>query len=362
VKLTIKRTALLGAMYKAAAIADGRSTIPILQHAALTAQDGVLTIRASNMDIEIVCKAKADVHEDGETTVQGARLYDIARASAEGSEISMTLGETRLAVKSGRSVYQLATLPIDTFPTFAVVEPTAQFEIQSRVLRVMILRTGAVANADKARPMFCSVYLFNQSNRFGAVATDGKRLVLTERDMEGTAFGAIIPMPAVTQIARICDMDGTATVSVSDSRVMVESGETVLTAKLMGGDYVDFRRVIPKPGPRVVKVGREALAASVRRTLLAADDQARSVRLKLAPGSLTLEARGQDAEGSDEVSCSYDGDDFTAGFSGVFLAEAVGSFADDVINWAHGEKNDYPTIMTAEDEPGVTYVLMGHRA
>lgn len=361
-KLTIERIALLAAMDKAAAIADGRSTIPILQHVAITASGGLLTIRASNMDIEIVCKAKADIAEDGETTVQGSRLYDITRAAAEGAEISITLGETRLAVKSGRSVYQLATLPIDTFPTFAVIEPTAVFEMQSRVLRAMIMRAGAVANADKARPILCSVYLVSDGAKLAAVATDGKRLVLTERDMEGAAFGAIVPMPAVAQIARICDMEGTASVSVSDSRVMVESGETVLTAKLLGGPYVDFRRVIPKPGPRVVKVGREALAASVRRTLLAADDQARSVRLKLAPGSLTLEARGQDAEGSDEVSCSYEGGEFTTGFSGVFLAEAVGSFGDHVINWAHGEKNDYPTIMTAEDEPGVTYVLMGHRA
>ena len=93
--------------------------------------------------------------------------------------------------------------------------------------------------------------------------------------------------------------------------------------------------------------------------MLAADDQIRSVRVKLAPNVMALEARSMDVEGADEVSCSYDGDEFTTGFSGTFLAEAVASFSDDVITWALGAENTYPTIMTAENEPGVTYVLMG---
>lgn len=361
-KLTIERSALLGAMDKAAAIADGRSTIPILQHVALTAQDGVLTIRASNMDIEIVCKTPADISEDGETTVQGARLYDITRAAAEGSQIDMTLG-ARLAVKSGRSVYQLATLPIGDFPTFAVIKPDAEVLFPAaRSLRAMLLRAASASNADKGRPILCSVYMFDDGAKLGAVATDGKRLVLIERETAGAPFGAIIPTAAVNHLARICDGDSDALLSVTASRVMVRTGDTVMTTKLLDGSYVDFRRVIPAPGPRVIKVGRDALQTCARRTLLAADDATRSVKVRLSAGSLALEARGMDVEGSDEISCSYDGEEFVTAFSGVLLAEAAGSFTDDVITWALGTEHTYPTIMTAEDEPGVTYVLMGQRA
>lgn len=90
-KLTIERAALLGAMDKAAAIADGRSNIPVLQHVALTACGDTLTIRASNMDIEIVCKAKAIVHENGENTMQGARLYDIAKAGISSEALTLNV-------------------------------------------------------------------------------------------------------------------------------------------------------------------------------------------------------------------------------------------------------------------------------
>ena len=68
-KLRIDRAALLKAMSRAQGVVERKNTIPILANVLLDARDGSLSLRATDLDIEIVEKIAAEIDRPGATTV-----------------------------------------------------------------------------------------------------------------------------------------------------------------------------------------------------------------------------------------------------------------------------------------------------
>ena len=68
-KLTIERAALLKSLGHVQSVVERRNTIPILSNVKLEAGDGVVRLNATDMDLDIVEEAVADVATSGATTV-----------------------------------------------------------------------------------------------------------------------------------------------------------------------------------------------------------------------------------------------------------------------------------------------------
>ena len=60
-KISIERAALLKAVAQAQSVVERRNTIPILANVLLEAEGDTVSIRATDLDIEVVDKASAQV-------------------------------------------------------------------------------------------------------------------------------------------------------------------------------------------------------------------------------------------------------------------------------------------------------------
>ena len=68
-KLSIERAALLKAVSQAQSVVERRNTIPILANVLIEAEGSDVSFRATDLDIEVVDKAPAQVEREGATTV-----------------------------------------------------------------------------------------------------------------------------------------------------------------------------------------------------------------------------------------------------------------------------------------------------
>ena len=136
-KISIERAALLKAVAQAQSVVERRNTIPILANVLIEAEGDAATFRATDLDIEVVDRAPAQVERGGSTTVPAVTLHDIVRKLPDGALVSLTEDSAsgRLTIEAGRSNFSLATLPKEDFPVMASSDYAANFSAPAPVLR-----------------------------------------------------------------------------------------------------------------------------------------------------------------------------------------------------------------------------------
>ncbi len=136
-KLSIERGALLKALAQAQSVVERRNTIPILANVLIEAEGDAVQFRATDLDIEVVDKAPAQVERAGATTVNAVTLHEIVRKLPDGALVTLADDGTagRLTIEAGRSNFNLATLPKEDFPVMASSEYACNFSAPAAVLR-----------------------------------------------------------------------------------------------------------------------------------------------------------------------------------------------------------------------------------
>lgn len=136
-KLSIERASLLKAVAQAQSVVERRNTIPILANVLIEAQGDSVQFRATDLDIEVVDRAPAQVTRAGATTVSAVTLNEIIRKLPDGALVTLTEDSNtgRLTIEAGRSNFSLATLPKEDFPVMASSEYAVNFSVPAPVLR-----------------------------------------------------------------------------------------------------------------------------------------------------------------------------------------------------------------------------------
>ena len=133
-KVTIERAELLKSLGHVHRVVERRNTIPILANVLIRAEKSALSLKATDLDLEVIESIAAEVAPAGSTTVPAHMFYDIVRKLPEGSQVALESSSDRavLAVRAGRSRFTLQTLPESDFPDLAAGDMTHKFTLRGR--------------------------------------------------------------------------------------------------------------------------------------------------------------------------------------------------------------------------------------
>ena len=118
VLIKTKRDTLLAPLQAVSGIVERRHTLPILSNVLLEKKGDLLTLLATDIEIQITTSTTNANGEggNGAVTVGARKLQEILRSLPESAEISLVLEDKRLQIKAGKSRFNLQTLPADDFP------------------------------------------------------------------------------------------------------------------------------------------------------------------------------------------------------------------------------------------------------
>src|SRR4051794_3312525 len=304
-KLTIERAALLKALGHVQSAVERRNTIPILSNVLLSAERDRLTFSATDLDLEIIDEALAQVEQPGQITAPAHTLYEIVRKLPEGADVSLSFSgdDPRLTVQAGRSRFNLPVLPAGDFPVMSSDGLSGRVEIETSDLIRLIDKTRFAISTEETRYYLNGLYLHvvveGGETRLRAVATDGHRLALAEMPApEGAAGspGVIIPRKTIQEIRRLLDDAGeTIEMQVSPQKVRFQFGLAALTSKVIDGSFPDYVRVIPRDNRKILRVDNALFAAAVDRVATISAEKSRSVKMAVEPGKMVLTVRNMEA-------------------------------------------------------------------
>src|ERR1700686_1701961 len=268
-KITVERSELLKSLGHVHRVVERRSTIPILANVLLRADRSKLSLKATDLDVEVTDAIAAEVGPGGSTTVPAHMFFDIVRKLPEGAQIVLesSVDRAALEIRAGRSRFTLQTLPESDFPDLAPGEMTHKFQLKAADLKRLIDKTQFAISTEETRYYLNGIYLHAagtaKAQTLRAVATDGHRLAQMELELPKGADGMpgiIVPRKTVGEVQRLLeDGDAEVAVELSPGKIRFTVGEVILTSKLIDGTFPDYARVIPVGNDKELVVDKKKL-------------------------------------------------------------------------------------------------------
>lgn len=366
-KLSIERAALLRSLGHMQSVVERRNTIPILSNVLMKAEDGVLTMSSTDMDLEINESVAANVGVAGATTAPAHTFHDIVRKLPDGSDVEIELNAegTQMTVRAGRSQFKLSCLPVADFPEISAGELPHNFALPASDLRALIDRTKFAMSTEETRYYLNGIYVHEADNDgvkvLRAVSTDGHRLARFEMPLpEGASSmpGVIVPRKTVGEIRKLIeDAADLIQISLSENKIRFSFDHVVLTSKLIDGTFPDYQRVIPQGNDKIVEVDPKIFTKAIDRVSTISDGKSRALKIALNGKHMTLSASSAES-GSATEEMEVNGDtDIEIGFNAKYLLDITSQIEGEGCRLTLADSAS-PTIIQDNSDPSALYVLM----
>ena len=253
-----------------------RTTLPILKGILLEAKaDGTLILTASDLEISIQKKVEAEVQEEGSVVVISKLFGDIIR-KLPNEDISIEETEdNNILIRTNSSEFTVMSLPVEEFPKIGEKEDNIKPLIFDReIFKDMVRKTAFAASIDESKGILVGILTEINKEAVNMVSLDGFRLALAKENMNsGEENKFIISAKIMNEISKIVsddDTDSDINIFLGDKKAVFNIGNTEVVLRLMEGEFIKYRDIIPSDGTINVKVGKEILLESIERAALLA--------------------------------------------------------------------------------------------
>ena len=363
-KFSAAREVLLKPLQAVIGVVERRQTMPILSNVLIIAQDGHLSVTATDLEVELVAQAEIDVENGGEITVSGRKLLDICKALPEGSDIHVSLSGEKLSIRAGRSKFNLATLPAAEFPVVEDIKAGQTISVSQKVLGHLIEKTHFSMAQQDVRYYLNGMLLETSGQHLRAVATDGHRLALCQVELDGADFEeqqVIVPRKGVLELQRLISGEGDLNIELGSNHIRIQLEGIRFTSKLIDGKFPEYDRVIPKESANELKANRSEFRDALQRTAILSNEKYRGIRLVIRDSGVLLQAHNpEQEEAEEELEVEYSGEDIEIGFNVNYLLDALGAVEGDVVTLSVQDSNSSCLIRQPGNEDS-TFVVMPMR-
>lgn len=331
--INLNKDVLLKPLQLINGVVERRQTLPILANILIEVDHGILSMTATDLEVEIIVQLGIDSTASGRITLPARKLFDICRSLADGADIAIQTEEDKATVRSGRSRFVLTTLPADDFPDIGEMEDSRSFSLKQGELKRLMDQT-AFAMAQQDVRYYLNGMLFEMgSDQLRTVATDGHRLAMAEAAVNigwDEKTQVIVPRKGVNELQRLLDdMDKDVKVELGINHIRFTTDGMSFTSKLVDGRFPDYEHVVPKNGDKIVIVDRDALKQALVRASILTNEKFRSISVHVKPGGIVIHARNPEQEhAEEEVEVDYSGDEFEIGFNAAYVQDALGAMSE----------------------------------
>lgn len=340
--ITLSKADLNRALSVIQSIVAKRTTMPILSNVLLSASGKQLKISATDLEITAVFNAPAQVRSKGSTTVNAKVFGDIVRELPDGElTIKLTEGE-RVEITSHKSKLRMIGVSADEYPGLPGISFEPKSKIGSQQLLEMINKTIYAVSFDEARFNLNGVCFEiitegkgkKAESTLRMVATDGHRLSMINRPACGLDFQGrvIVPRKGLSELRKVLspDEDIPVGIAIEEGFLIVETGDTKISMRLVDGEYPNYEQVIPSTKGSVASLKSSDLSQALRRTALMVTDRGKCVKLDIAKDSLRITSSSPElGDAVEELPVSYSGPALSIGFNALYMLDFATSLGED---------------------------------
>lgn len=345
----------------AARTVSQKSTISALEGIYVTAGH-LLTLTGYNLETGISVSMEADVKDMGSAIFPAKLLGDIIRKMPEDTVTIRVDDNYKCKISSGLSSFTIMVGPSDDYPNLPDVEFDKAVWVPQNILKDMISGTIFSVSENQARPIQTGCKFEIDPEHITVIAVDGYRLALRREKIdnpEGRNISFVVPAPALREVEKILgDTDDNCSFTLGLKHILFQIGSATLVCRMLEGEFLDWRRVVPTDNPIKIGTNVKNLVNSLERVNLIVSEKLKSpVRMTIGENVMALRTSNSLGNAYDECSIAGNGNDMEIGFNCKYMLDALKAIpAEEII--FELKTNLSPAVMSPTEGNRFTYMVL----
>ncbi len=342
----------------------------VAQKSTLSAIEGILchagvdlSLTGYNMDTAITYQIEAEVTECGSCVLPAKLFGDIVRRLPEGPVTVVVDENYHVSIRGGFASFAISAENAEDYPELPDVGEGRSVPVPQKVLKELISGTIFAVSENQARPIHTGVKFEVSDDAISAIAVDGFRLARRTWHPEnpiGREMSFVVPAQSLKEVEKILsDSEEDAAFTQGRKHILFQVENATLICRLLEGDFLDWRRVVPTDCP--IKLGAHVgdLQSSIERVGLVVSEKYKSpVRCVFGTHELQLRTNTTLGSAQDKCAIAGDGKELEIGFNGRYLSDALRAIPSDevILELTNGLS---PIVLTpADDKYDFSYMVL----
>jgi DNA polymerase-3 subunit beta len=352
------------ALYRAQGIVERKTTMPILANVLINAGKAGVTVTAFDLDVGVVSEHPAEVLKPGAVTVSAKYVFDIVQNAPEHTLTLKRLQNNYVEITSGAAHFKIVGMAAEEYPKLPREENAPLVKVTGALLLEMIKKTQFAISTDETRYILNGVFFEPRADGLiRMVATDGHRLALVERPMDGDfklKSGVIIPRKGLFELKRLLDEapEAECQLGFAENSALFKKEGLTMVMRLIDGQFPEYQRVIPKEGDKQVSLQRIRFLEGLRRISLLSADRSNAVKIRIGDNQLRISANNPDlGEAQDDLDAAYAGPEMNVGFNARYLTDVLGAVDSDEVVFELGDEHSPGVLHSPGDRSYIAVVM-----
>ena len=342
----------------------------VAQKSTLSAIEGILcragtelTLTGYNMETAITYSIEAEVSDPGQCVLPARLFGDIIRRLPEGPVTVVVDENYKVSIRAGYASFNISAESAEDYPELPDVGTGRSTGIPQCAMKELISGTIFAVSENQGRPIHTGVKFEVRDTTVSAIAVDGFRLARRTyhtEDSTGRDTAFVVPSSSLKEVEKILqDSDELVFFTLGAKHILFEIGPAVLICRLLEGDFLDWRKVVPTNCPVKLTAHVSDLASAIERVGLIVSEKYKSpVRCVFGDQVLHLKTNNTIGAAEDRCSIAGDGKELEIGFNVRYLADALRAIPSQevMIELTNGLS---PIVLTpAEDKYDFAYMVL----
>ena len=347
-----KNTLLTGLNITGRTVAQ-KSAISAIEGILCKAGDG-LSLTGYNMETAITYLIEAEVSDMGQCVLPARLFGDIIRRLPEGPVTVVVDDNYKVSIRAGYASFTISAESADEYPNLPDVGDGRSIRIPQTAMKELISGTIFAVSENQGRPIHTGVKFEVEEDRVSAIAVDGFRLARRTyhtQEPTGRQLSFVVPAPGLKELEKILsDGDNQVAFTLGTRHILFQVGQATLICRLLEGEFLDWRKVVPTGCPIRLCAHVLDLASSIERVGLIVSEKYKSpVRCIFGNQQVLLRTNTTIGAAEDQCSLAGDGKELEIGFNVRYLADALRAIPSEevILELTNGLS---PIVMTPADE------------
>ena len=342
----------------------------VAQKSTLSAIEGILckagtdlTLTGYNMETAITYSIEAEIADPGQCILPAKLFGDIIRRLPEGPVTVVVDDNYKVSIRAGYASFTISAETAEDYPELPDVGTGRSTGIPQSAMKDLISGTIFAVSENQGRPIHMGVKFEIEDTTVSAIAVDGFRLARRTYHTEaptGRCTAFVVPSGGLKEVEKILqDTDEEVFFTVGTKHILFEIGNAVVICRLLEGDFLDWRKVVPTNCPVKLTAYVSDLASAIERVgLIVSEKYKRPVRCVFGDNVLHLKTNTTIGAAEDRCAIAGDGKELEIGFNVRYLADALRAIPSNevMVELTNGLS---PIVLTpAEDKYDYAYMVL----
>ena len=342
----------------------------VAQKSSLSAIEGILckaglgiSLTGYNMETAITYNVEAEVTDPGECILPAKLFGDIIRRLPEGPVTVVVDESYKVSIRAGYASFTISAEGADDYPDLPDVNTGRAIRIPQNKLKELISGTIFAVSENQGRPIHTGVKFEVTNTSITAIAVDGFRLARRSfhpEEKTGRELSFVVPAAGLKEVEKILtDVDDDAAFTLGPKHILFQIGSATLVCRLLEGDFLDWRRVVPTNCPIKLVANVGELQSSVERVGLIVSEKYKSpVRCVFSNQVLNMRTNTTIGAAEDRCTLAGDGKELEIGFNVRYLADALRVIPSEEVTLELTNGLSPIVLTPAEDKYDFSYMVL----